>query len=198
MELHAQIKKYRGALGLSQEELAEKVYVTRQTVSNWENEKSYPDIHSLLLLSNLFQLSLDQLIKGDLETMKELVNEYDLREYKRCTWIFAGHFFAMVILCPLLVLLINSWYKWIPFGLLVSVTLFWSFKIERLNKCHDIQTYREISAFMDGKKLDQLQKAAERGKRPYQRFASALVGAVVGFFITAALAFLLRSLHLIP
>ena len=74
MELNAQIKKYRSSLNLSQEELAEKVYVTRQTISNWENEKSYPDIHSLLLLSSLFNVSLDQLIKGDIETMKEKIN----------------------------------------------------------------------------------------------------------------------------
>ena len=47
MELSAQIKKYRTELNLSQEELAEKVYVTRQTISNWETGKSYPDIHSL-------------------------------------------------------------------------------------------------------------------------------------------------------
>lgn len=39
MELNAQIKKYRTELNLSQEELAEKVYVTRQTVSNWENDE---------------------------------------------------------------------------------------------------------------------------------------------------------------
>ena len=51
MKLNAQIKKYRMKKNLSQEELAEKVYVTRQTISSWENEKSYPDIHSLLLLS---------------------------------------------------------------------------------------------------------------------------------------------------
>ena len=51
MELGNQIKAHRAALSLSQEELAEKVYVTRQTVSNWETSKSYPDIHSLLLLS---------------------------------------------------------------------------------------------------------------------------------------------------
>lgn len=42
MELNAQIKKYRTELNLSQEELAEKVYVTRQTLSNWKNGKSYP------------------------------------------------------------------------------------------------------------------------------------------------------------
>ena len=50
MELSIQIKKYRTELHLSQEELAEKVYVTRQTISNWENEKSYPDIHSWFIV----------------------------------------------------------------------------------------------------------------------------------------------------
>ena len=66
MELSNQIKKYRTELKLSQEELAEKIYVRRQTISNWENEKNYPDIHSLLLLSSLFNISLDELIKGDI------------------------------------------------------------------------------------------------------------------------------------
>ena len=65
MELNKQIKKYRTMMNLSQEELAEKVYVTRQTISNWETGKSYPDIHSLLLLSSLFNVYLDHLIKED-------------------------------------------------------------------------------------------------------------------------------------
>ena len=48
MELNEQIKKYRTEMNISQEELAEKIYVTRQSISNWENGKTYPDIHSLL------------------------------------------------------------------------------------------------------------------------------------------------------
>ena len=71
MELNEQIKKYRTEMNLSQEELAEKIYVTRQSVSNWENGKTYPDIHSLLLLGSLFGISLDQLVKGDIEIMKK-------------------------------------------------------------------------------------------------------------------------------
>jgi len=80
MEIGRQIKNHRSALGLSQEALAEKICVTRQTVSNWENEKSYPDLRSLLLLSALFGLSLDQLVKGDVETMKR---EIDTRRRSR-------------------------------------------------------------------------------------------------------------------
>ncbi|MBR5372384.1 MAG: helix-turn-helix transcriptional regulator, partial [Oscillospiraceae bacterium] len=49
MELSKTIKKLRTEKGWSQETLAEKAYVSRQTVSNWETEKSFPDIHSLLL-----------------------------------------------------------------------------------------------------------------------------------------------------
>ena len=74
MELNNQIKRYRTDMDLSQEALAEKVYVTRQTISNWENGKSYPDIHSLLLLSSVFHVTIDQLIKGDVKIMKEVIS----------------------------------------------------------------------------------------------------------------------------
>ena len=65
MEIGNQIKKHRNKLKWSQEVLAEKAYVSRQTISNWENDKSYPDIHSLLILGKLFNISLDELVKGD-------------------------------------------------------------------------------------------------------------------------------------
>ena len=51
MELGKQIKIHRQEARLSQEELANRVYVSRQTISNWENDKSYPDLNSLVLLS---------------------------------------------------------------------------------------------------------------------------------------------------
>ena len=77
MELGSQIKKHRNELSLSQEELAEKVYVSRQTISNWENDKSYPDVNSLVLLSEVFNVSIDNLIKGDIEIMKEQISSED-------------------------------------------------------------------------------------------------------------------------
>ena len=57
MELGKQIKKHRQEVQLSQEKLADRVYVSRQTISNWENDKSYPDVNSLVLLSEIFQIS---------------------------------------------------------------------------------------------------------------------------------------------
>lgn len=55
MDIGNQIKKFRTNLQLSQEMVAEKMCVSRQTVSNWETQKSYPDIHRLLQLGALFK-----------------------------------------------------------------------------------------------------------------------------------------------
>ena len=196
MELHAQIKKYRAELGLSQEELAEQVYVTRQTVSNWENDKSYPDIHSLLLLSGLFHVSLDQLVKGDLETMKKIVNEHDLQEFNHSNNIYAALFAGLLVCTPLFVLW-TKWYTAVPYGLLCVVTMIWAWKVEKLKKKFDIQTYREIVAFSQGKKLDELEKATEKGKRPYQKVLSALFGAAAALLALGIGAGIAKLLHLI-
>lgn len=83
MELSKQIKKYRTEANLSQEELADKIYVSRQTISNWENEKNYPDIKSLVLMSEVFQVSLDNLVKGDLERMKKKLTHRNMQNFKR-------------------------------------------------------------------------------------------------------------------
>ena len=49
MELGKRLKEYRVKSNMTQDELADKLYVSRQTISSWENDKSYPDIHSLLM-----------------------------------------------------------------------------------------------------------------------------------------------------
>ena len=69
MELGKRLKEYRARAGMTQDELAEKLFVSRQTISSWENDKSYPDIHSLLMLGEVFGVSLDTLVKGDIEIM---------------------------------------------------------------------------------------------------------------------------------
>ena len=74
MNLGAQIKKYRAEFSLSQDELAEKLFVTRQSISNWENDKTYPDIKSLVLMSEVFAVSLDKLVKGDMGMMKKALH----------------------------------------------------------------------------------------------------------------------------
>ena len=97
MELGKQIKKYRKEKAFSQDVLAEKVYVSRQTISNWENDKSYPDVKSLVLLSEVFEVSLDRLIKGDVEKMKEQINKEDQKRFERLSVIFGVLLLATLI-----------------------------------------------------------------------------------------------------
>ena len=65
MEIGARLKEARLGAGLTQEQAAEALGVSRQTVSNWENEKTYPDIVSVIRLSDLYGVSLDRLLKGE-------------------------------------------------------------------------------------------------------------------------------------
>ena len=175
-----QIKKYRASLSLSQEELAEKIFVTRQTISNWENARSYPDIHSLLLLSTLFQVSLDQLIKGDIEIMKEEIKTAEIKKFNRYAFIYTVLLVATVItIIPLFAWL--SWYAFIPWGAIFGACMYFSVIVEQLKKENDIHTYKEIVAFTEGKRLDEMTRQQELGKRPYQRAFLCVLSGAVGF-----------------
>lgn len=188
IELGKQIKKYRLEAKYSQEELADKVYVSRQTISNWENDKNYPDIKSLVLISDIFHISLDNLIKGDLERMKKEIDKQEYAKFQKNSTIFTILFIAMLILpIPLVMLL-----KWIGFAFylcLYGVGMFYAIQIEKYKKKYDIQTYREIVAFTEGKSLNEIEKAREEGKRPYQKCllaaASALLTITIALIMTA-------------
>lgn len=65
MDFSTQIKQQRQQLGLTQAAVASQLFVTRQTISNWEQGKSYPDLNMLVRLSEVYQVSLDSLLKGD-------------------------------------------------------------------------------------------------------------------------------------
>ena len=72
MEIGRKLKEARQMSGLTQENVAEKLNVSRQTISNWETEKFYPDILYVLQLSDLYQVSLDELLKGDERMIQHL------------------------------------------------------------------------------------------------------------------------------
>lgn len=65
MDIGSKIRKTRTEAGVTQEQAAEELGVSRQTISNWENGKSYPDIISVLKMSDLYNVSLDYLLKGE-------------------------------------------------------------------------------------------------------------------------------------
>lgn len=178
MEFGARLKEYRNRSGMTQDDLAEKLFVSRQTIFSWENDKSYPDIHSLLMLGDLFDVSLDTLVKGDIEIMKETIEQADIRGFKRDSNIFAALLFiCLVSFIPL--------YRWagvpgiIAWVLLFAAAVVFAVKLEKFKKQQDIHTYREIVAFTNGEKLDTIEKAREEGKRGYQHIAALLLGAGV-------------------
>ena len=188
MEIAVQIRKHRTESGLSQKDLADKIYVTRQTVSNWENGKSYPDIQSLLLLSQLFGVTVDQLIKGDLETMKQEISQEAVDTFNRESRIFAAMCIVSAVTFIPAAALGFSRNQWWVLGLwvfLYGLTMHEAFRVEKLKKNHNLHTYREIVAYSEGRSLEELEAAEERGKRPYQAVFKVLAGAAVGVLLAA-------------
>ncbi|GGC95380.1 helix-turn-helix domain-containing protein [Enterococcus wangshanyuanii] len=98
MKLGNYLKEERNKKNLTQQQVAEKIHVSRQTISNWENEHSYPDLESLVSLSDLYGVSLDQLLKGD----QQIVTFYsDLAKVSRKTTItFYFFYFLNILLAP--------------------------------------------------------------------------------------------------
>lgn len=191
MELGNKIKYYRGEKELSQEELAERVYVSRQTISNWENNKSYPDINSIVLLSEVFEISIDNLIKGDVEQMKKEINSEEVKKLNfYATMMAILMLVATILLMPMLKFI--GLYGFIPYFVLVACAMFFAIKVDKIKKDNDIQTYKEIVAFTEGKRLDEIQKIEEKAKRTYQKVIDGFLWAAVALLISGIMIFLLR------
>ena len=193
MELNEQIKKYRTEMNISQEELAEKIYVTRQSISNWENGKTYPDIHSLLLLSSLFGISLDQLVKGDIEIMKEEIKKDEIAKMNRYGKIYTRMLIITAISAVPLFMWLGVW-AFIPWGIIWAISMYFAFKIEKVKKDNDVQTYKEIVAFYEGKRLDDIHKQREIGKRSYQKILLVIGSAAVTLIVCVLIDFLMHIL----
>ena len=186
MELGKQIKRYRMEANLSQEESADKVFVSRQTISNWENDKNYPDIKSLVLMSEVFHVSLDYLGKGDLERMKKEIDQQEYAEFQKNGNIFSVLFVALLIV-PVPLVMIFEWFGMVLYIGLWAIGMYFAIKLEKYKKKYDIQTYKEIVAFTEGRSLSEIEKAREEGKRPYQKallpVASAVLVIIIAFIM---------------
>ena len=158
MDISNQIKTRREAMGLSQEQLAEKLYVSRQTISNWERDKTYPDVQSLLMLSILFDTSIDTLVKGDVTVMEEAVERDRKRMGAQMQWLAV---LMLGLLALTLVLMLTPAFGWMEgiwgtemsyviavlpavAGLVVAAV------IDNIKRKNDLVTYKEILAFMNG------------------------------------------------
>ena len=106
MEIGKKLKNARIKAGLTQEKAAEKIDVSRQTISNWENEKSYPDIISVIALSDLYSVSLDELLKGDQKMTEHLAESTNVvKSNKKLTGAILLNIVLMILLIALNMLL---------------------------------------------------------------------------------------------
>lgn len=190
MQLGKHIKQLRHEKSLSQEKLAEMVYVSRQTISNWENDKSYPDINSLVLLSQVLDVTIDQLIKEDIEMMEEQINQDEIRKFGYLSNIFA----VMMLITIITPIPLVHYLSYLGLGiwlLIFAATFYISILAEKEKKRLNIQTYKEILSFMDGKQLDKINQAREEGKRPYQKIIYAFVVGLITLIINLIILFFL-------
>lgn len=98
MEIGRKLKDARIQCALTQEKVAEELQVSRQTISNWENEKSYPDILSVIKLSDLYMISLDELLKGDMNLIKHLEESTNVVTSNKKLFVLIAFNVAMLLL----------------------------------------------------------------------------------------------------
>lgn len=205
MELPRQLRANRERLGLSQEDVAHAIYVSRQTMSSWERGKTYPDVQSLMLLSQLFGVSIDELVKGDVVSMKEMVSK-DAVVMER----MAVGSVALMLMGIACMVGLNAVWKdpspvpYMSIGSLagiVAMVAFWipslvlSVRIEKIKKNHDLVTYREISAFMDGEEVPEESKALSRSKPLLSNIVKLVCGAGIGLIVAFVLTLIVNALH---
>ena len=111
MEIGKKLKNARIEAGFTQEKAAEEIDVSRQTISNWENEKSYPDIISVIALSDLYSVSLDELLKGDQKMAEHLEESTNVvKSNKKLTGAILLNIILMILLIALNMLLPEGTY----------------------------------------------------------------------------------------
>ncbi len=188
MELASQIRRLRNERNLSQDDLAQVTYVSRQTVSNWERDRTYPDVHSPLLLSELFDTTVDELIKGDVTRMEELLESKE--PYKRMTRLVTG---GTAFLLGGVALLALGLYRfgwgtvpsYIIFALMGGMGLALARQVDLMKRRYDLAAYREIVAFSKGEPIDRdepeegFARVHPFAMRAFYAVASAAVGLVV-------------------
>ncbi len=191
MELGTKIKKYREGQNLSQDELALKILVSRQTISNWETSKSCPDIKSLAMLCNVFHISLDDFINKDIPEMRSRIDQGEVKRFNVMGYIFTAELLlVMASAYPLFRLEGNIGI--IIWLLIFLITFGTAFVIERFKKNNDIQTYKEIVAFVDGKQLTHDEAQQEIGKRMYQKIFAAILAGVIALIVCLVTAFIVN------
>ena len=101
MTFGEKLKKLRTDSGLTQDELAEKIYVTRTAISKWESDRGYPNIDSLKAISKFFSVSIDDLLSSDeVLTIAEEDNKQKETRFKNLVYALLDLCIAMLLFLP--------------------------------------------------------------------------------------------------
>ena len=98
---------------------------------------------------------------------------------------------ATVVSAVPLFMWLGVW-AFIPWGIIWVISMYFAFKVEKVKKDNDVQTYKEIVAFSEGKLLDDIYKQREIGKRPYQKILLVLGSALITLVICVLIGFLMH------
>ena len=131
------------------------MFVSRQTISNWENDKSYPDIHNLLIMCQLFKVSLDELVEDDLKTCKSKIlkrirlldmDDDNYNGIRKCSHRSYDSLLSLVRNRNNIFSIFNRYHCF--------------YKIRKIKIKNDIETYDRILAFINGKDPKEVQKVS--------------------------------------
>jgi transcriptional regulator with XRE-family HTH domain len=104
MNLGKEIQRYRTQANMTQADLAEKLHVSRSTISNWEIGRNYPDIQSILSLSSVLNIPLETLLREDNDVVGKIANDTRIRKKQTkkilllCTLLMTAAFLCIFIL----------------------------------------------------------------------------------------------------
>lgn len=188
MNIAKQLQGLRNAHHISQDELADIIHVSRQTISSWENERSYPDIQSLLLLSDYYKVSLDELVKGDIMIMKEKLT------MKKMNTLGYGMilFFIIMILSFIPILVFDNPLCYIPTAIGAIGLFLCAFKAEQIKKDKNIQTYKEVVNYMEHGELPGEDYVRSQKKLWLERVGYAIISAAITIVLLAIIFWLFK------
>lgn len=102
MQFGERIKEQRKIKNMTQEDVAKHLHVSRKTISSWENENSYPDIKSLVKISDLYQISLDTLLNED-SGLKEYIQKDKVQDnFVELKYVINALFYLALLLVAIL------------------------------------------------------------------------------------------------
>ncbi len=105
MNIGEKIKEKRSSMNLTQQELAAQLNVSRSTVSNWEVGRNYPDIEMIVNISNLLDVSLDVLLKGDDQVVAKIANDTKIRKIQSRRILLLSLLITLIIISSLYIYL---------------------------------------------------------------------------------------------